>query len=400
MKTRSAPAQTFHVVTAVWGDEFLQLFLTVNVPNQSTRGNLEALPAGSRYRIFTRPQDVPVLDGSEAVAELRRSIAVDIVSMDGVDFQTSNRYSLMTSCHQRAVAEAAASEAALIFLSGDTFMATHTLARLTEWHARGRRAVVCTGVRLAKESFLEALSAREPGIDGRDLVRLAMRHLHPFTLDHLADGPRFAKFPTAVYWRAGSTGLIARNFHLHPLLVDPLRRDVLPKGTIDGRYLARACGDAAAVHVVTDSDDLVVFELSPAARSIAPTVSGGSRLWRTAAVASTCDARQLEFWKLPVRLHADDLDATWRDAEAQSAAFADSVVRFKPVGAALMPLYRRGELIRQQRDRCKRAWRRRAPRVRAKQLARPLTLAWHRAAKSLRKRIKHGSRLGRTRQAS
>ncbi|SVE27357.1 uncharacterized protein METZ01_LOCUS480211, partial [marine metagenome] len=44
-------------VTAVWGAEFIELFLDVCIPNQLSPANLPALPPGSRYRVFTTSAD-------------------------------------------------------------------------------------------------------------------------------------------------------------------------------------------------------------------------------------------------------------------------------------------------------------------------------------------------------
>ena len=57
-------AQTFHVVTVVWGQPYVELFLDVALPNQMTPGNLGALRPGSRYRVFTAPEDVETLAAS------------------------------------------------------------------------------------------------------------------------------------------------------------------------------------------------------------------------------------------------------------------------------------------------------------------------------------------------
>ena len=79
------------------------------------------------------------------------------------------------------------------------------------------------------------------------------------------DAKAFSTFPLGMYWPVGAEGLLARSFHLRPLMIDPKGSQVLPKGTIDAGLLARACPDPAHVHVVTDSDELVVFELTAAA---------------------------------------------------------------------------------------------------------------------------------------
>ena len=64
-------AKRFDVVTVVWGEQFRTLFLDVCVPNQLTAGNLGALPAGSRYRVFTSPEDVPLLEASPVLRQVR-----------------------------------------------------------------------------------------------------------------------------------------------------------------------------------------------------------------------------------------------------------------------------------------------------------------------------------------
>ena len=387
-KPTAPPASVIHVCIAVWGKEFIELLLDVTVPNQLTPGNLGALPPGCRYRLFTRAEDVAVLEGSAVIRRARETLPVDVVAVPELS-SSGNRYQQMTACHRQAAVEANVAGTALVFLSADSFLAEGVLAALVARHAAGARAVVSLALRLDKESFLAALDAAGGvrSLGSRPLVDLAMRHLHLFTRQHLADASPFGLFPTAVYWRSGA-GLLARSFHLHPLLVDPVRRDVIPKGTIDGGYLARCCPRIEDVHVVTDSDELVVFELSPAGRRIGGASRAALPLLRAAAVASRCDAHQLAYWSRDVRLHSTELGGEWRSAEQAAARFASRVVRMRPLGPGLFLAFRGAERLRQLSDRCKRAWRRRGPRVRTKRLSRPLSLATHRVSKAIRKTAK------------
>ena len=118
----------------------------------------------------------------------------------------------------------------------------------------------------------------------------------------MADGTSTSDNPTSVYWpvRSGSAveGLLVRSFYLHPMLVDPVRRTTMPGGPIDSHYVRDCCPDLTQCHVVDDSDDLVVFELSPAGRVISNASSrrGVSPL-RLAAVAANCDRHQLSLFQ-------------------------------------------------------------------------------------------------------
>lgn len=379
-----------HVAIAVWGREFLELFLDVCVPNQLTPGNLGALPAGSRYRLFTRAEDVPVLEASAIIRRAAEWLPVDIVAIPELS-STGNRYLQMTACHRQAAIDANSAAAALVFLSPDHFLAEGVLRALVARHAAGARAVVSPALRLDKEGFLGALntSGRVRSLAGRPLVDLAMGHLHRFTRQHIADAIPFSRFPTAMYWRAGNEGLVARSFHVHPLLIDPVRRDVVPKGTIDGGYLARCCPRIEDIHVVTDSDELVLFELSPGGRNIVSASRDGMRLFRAAAVASRCDAHQMAFWGRAVRLHRGELGIEWASVEATSARFAARVEHLRGAGRWLYSLYRGAERFRQQSEKARKRVRGASKPLSTKRATRTLRLAAHATMKRwqrLRKR--------------
>jgi hypothetical protein len=182
---------------------------------------------------------------------------------------------------------------------------------------------------------------------------------------------------------------------------------VMPKGTIDGSYTSQACPDLAKIHVVTDSDEFAVFELTAATRSdgargriaagasrqalvdIAATVSRGpgAAVWRTAAVAARCDAFEVEYFRRhPIRMHAGAVDSEWASAEAASAAFVRRVMwRLGPFGMRSPRWYKCVEGARQLHDRQRRALRRRIPRLRLKSVLRPTRIAKDRIGKTLRR---------------
>jgi hypothetical protein len=338
------------VVTAVWGAEFIELFLDVCVPNQLSQGNLPALPPGSRYRIFTGSADHAMLAASPKLDDLRRVLPVDIVEVDLTELDPQanpNTYKMMTACHRRAVADAAAGKRALIFLAPDFVLAEGTIAGLVRIHSGGARAVLTANLRLSRESFLAAWAEHRDvrALAPRQLVRLGMRHLHRATESFMVDGPSTNDFPTSVYWpvrsSSGIDGLLIRAFHLHPMLVDPVHRMELPRTTIDGHYLTQSCPDLNRCVVVNDSDELVAFELTPSNRTVGShDRSRGVSLLRLAAVAAKCDPYQRAHWQRPIRLHAGELDKRWAAVEAQSAVFVRKFERYRPLGPLLTRMYR------------------------------------------------------------
>jgi hypothetical protein len=187
-------ARTFDVVTVVWGPEFRRLFLDVCIPNQLTPGNLEALPAGSRYRVFTSREDVDALESSSTLQQVNGQIPVDIVVMPELSASSRSRFGRMTACHRRALMDARESGSAIIPLMADHVMSEGTFAAAVRRHDNGSRAVVCAGIRVNRDEFIAALNARGGvrGVPPRELVSLALDHLHPFTHAHMIDSTRTA----------------------------------------------------------------------------------------------------------------------------------------------------------------------------------------------------------------
>lgn len=425
-----APATTYDVVTAVWGAEFIDLFLDLCLANQLSPGNLPSLPSGSRYRIVTTAADAPRLAADARLDAVRRVLPVDVVVVDMTDAdrhvkagQAVNVHKRMIACHRRAAADAAASGKALIYLAPDFVLGEGTLAGLVRLHAGGARAVLTMNLRLMREAFVAAVASGPAALAPRDLVSVALRHLHPWAVSLMADSPSPSDNPTSVYWPVRSSavpsgtleGLLIRSYYLHPMLVDPVRRDVLPGGPIDSHYVRDCVPDVAQCHVVQDSDELIVFELSPVGRMIGNQVRRrGVAPVRLAALSVACNSHQLTHWDRTIRLHAGDLDARWAVAEEHAAAFARAVARYRVAGPLLVTMYeslrtwrRRRDayetVVRKARRRSARAlrtaWQRQQayarafgkalrPSVSAKQVTRPAKLLVHRAAKTGRLRLK------------
>jgi hypothetical protein len=226
-----------------------------------------------------------------------------------------------------------------------------------------------------------------------------------------ADAAVFAEVPSGVYWRAGADGLIARCFHLHPLLVDPVQRVPLD-GTYDDHYLRDACPDFSRVHVVTDSDELQVFELTAEDRAFRALRRPRPPVWQAAMLAARCDELQLRHWRdHPVRLHAGDIGEEWTAPAAEADAFARAVLRRRPYSTAAKRWFRWSEQTAKRTERYVKAARRRTrrvrldrvrragerglktmarrrPRIRLKQVQRPARLLLHQAEKFIRLRAK------------
>src|SRR5207237_5452629 len=131
-------------------------------------------------------------------------------------------------------------EAALIFLSPDGLCSDGTFAHALNLAAEGKRAVMLTGIRAVKETFLPwyvqnaySESDHAAPISSRDLVAAGLAHLHPQNQWLVWGSPVFSRWASSLLFPVDGAGFVARCFHLHPLLVDPRVRTALPSSTID-----------------------------------------------------------------------------------------------------------------------------------------------------------------------
>lgn len=391
-------AKTYHVISVVWGREYLDLFLNTCLPTQLGEGNVSALPPGSRYRIMTRAADVDEIQRHGMVQALARVIPLDVVAVKAFEegergngsSRGDRRFELVTECNRIGIRDAITAGAAVLLPSPDYVMSANTFEAIVRRHRQGYRAVVCIGLRLEKEGFLRSIEAsgRPPvASSSRELVRMAMPHLHAHTRSMFADARTFNTYPLGVYWRIGSDGLLGRSFHVHPIMVDPMRPSAMPKLTIDSGYLVHACPDFTRVHVVTDSDEFIVFELTEANRSFRCTTGAQVALWRAAAMAARCDEFGIQYWqRCPIVIHGRDVDERWSEAEASAARFVRAVMRrTAPFGTPWLRWYRWIERAHHLDGRARRAWRRSVPRVRTKQIARAVRVAKSRANRILKR---------------
>src|ERR1700757_1408295 len=80
--------QKFQLVTAVWGEWYVDVFLDFNIPSLLAPGNIPRLCARQqgRFLIFTRRSDAKRISDSNAISLLSRSIPVELIALPDVLF--------------------------------------------------------------------------------------------------------------------------------------------------------------------------------------------------------------------------------------------------------------------------------------------------------------------------
>ena len=255
------------VIIPVWGERFVRDFLDVVLPLHLSPENVPALARrpGSAYVVYTCQRDVPLFERNSFFQRMRHLVDTQIRI---IPEPIVAPHEAMSDSYRDALAKTKPGDVGFVFLAADLIIADGTFGALGALADSGKRCVFVAGPRVVAESFSAAVRNRRSVIDEaiaippREMSELGLAHLHPISSSHCWDSDFFNTHPSHLYWKIEDEGLLARCFHLHPILVRPAD-DVNFRKTIDDDYIVHACPDPETIHIVTDSDEICAFSMTP-----------------------------------------------------------------------------------------------------------------------------------------
>lgn len=338
---RQKPAATTPLlfVIQVWGRTYTALFIDAMLPSVVTPENFNTCGEDSLFLIYTTARDAETIRSSEIFRKLSGLVETRFDLIDATEME--DPYLKMSHCHRMAIAEAGRLRRPVIFLSPDTVLSRGALARLGSLASQGFEAVLLPGIRVTAETFLPALESAHPQgpagerpIDSPSLVRLMVRHLHPLSSSlfwHAADA---SVSPSHLYWSVGRKGIVGLCAHIHPIMVKIANCSTEFVTTIDGDFLNSVVSSPERMHVVTDSDEMMVVEISSRTRFIHAT-SGHPTDVPTVArwMAKSTNAQHRRFLRETFLLHDGPVDADWRTAINECDTVRGEILNFLAAGS-------------------------------------------------------------------
>jgi hypothetical protein len=329
---------TFHFIVTVWGNEYVELFLNLCLPNQLAPGGLPAFCTGdvtAAYIIYTTGRDRETILGHPRYRELASLMPVEIHTVDFLVASSDSNYSvsLMTRCHQMAIPPSAKAGAALVFLPPDQVYSEGALARLIDIARTGKRVVLLSSVRVRRDTFRPAFEAAFSDGNGhtrapvRRFVALGLQHQHPMTESYRVDSNHSNGDTNQLYWPVGDEGFVATTLVSHPLMVKPRNLDVVPTWVLDGDYPMKACPNFRDYHFVKDSDELFGFELSPPDKRIGiPDRPRKFSVFSQAVQAlHSYNRMHRRIGREVLRIHTGEMDERWDAVEARARRTAQAM---------------------------------------------------------------------------
>ena len=262
---RDSKKKEIHIVNLVWGKGFLDLFLKITLPNQLTDKNLiflsNQINVNVIYKIYTTDKDKKIIEASESYQKLSKYLKVEF---ELIALKDEFKYVTMNSCHNEALKNAFIKNAILVFLTADMICSNNLFKALYEYIMKGYRCIAVAGIRLSKQKFLYNVLKEAYTIDlpPRKLVKYALENLHAGSKALFARSNNIPSiWCSHFYYALGNNNLLARCFHLHPLLIWPEKKINLTD-PIDANLIRSTIKSKNKIKVIEDSDDLVLFELT------------------------------------------------------------------------------------------------------------------------------------------
>lgn len=279
------------LVLPVWGARHIDRFLDVVLPTLLSPGNIPAVAAGEGVvcRFMTREQDVHLFERAPGVKRLKEFATVDYCLIDDLMAPDVIPVTLTLTLHRGVAAGVkAGTPRSFLLINSDFALSDGSIKTAFAALANGGRLLLAPSLRVDEESVRPLLRAHQgPGgaitMDGRQMVRLALDHLHPTVLASRMDQSWLSCRQThQMHWRLSHDTLVARG---HCLFVLGVRTDEAPppaSAFCDYGMGPLMVGDGEPV-VMGHSDDFLALEVAPHAYESALVAMGPPSLDAVAA---------------------------------------------------------------------------------------------------------------------
>jgi tetratricopeptide (TPR) repeat protein len=216
------------LVTVVWGDFFVDIFLRVTVRSLLAEGNAGDLAKRHSvlYTIQTTAEDKRVLEASPAFQALAAAVPINFQVFNPAEINPNDL--AQHWYFWRQVAEIARpSRELLFFIIPDMLFGAGTLIRWAGFFEEGRHAVWSSVPQVALETALEELEERFPpsgeapiSLDMAEVHKFFLRQMHPYMITMFRDGRRWLRHPEIVFTSVPGEGLAMRAICSHLFCID------------------------------------------------------------------------------------------------------------------------------------------------------------------------------------
>ncbi|MBO6520064.1 MAG: hypothetical protein JJ900_04145 [Rhodospirillales bacterium] len=338
----------FYLLVVFWGEQHRRLFLDLALSSLLADQNIPALNNSvrkNRLLIATTKEDWDALKGDPIFRKAERVITPEFIELLYQN-DADNKMLKMSAGHKALTDRAFRDDAWGVHLCPDVIYSNGSMKSVRVQAELGAHVVLTAAVRFEYEGVIATLKSRglegmcPLSLSGREAVDIALKHPHGEFKAASWDSPFFWEFPVYTSWTVpGENGVVQHTYSWSPILLDYAALtdhsdDIFDKWTLDGDYVYQNFPELTSeLHVVTDSDEVFLLPVTPAAEACPPQDPHwskrlpGFRTWTRAHFINmvhnhdVMDPLKRRIFFKPVRWHAEPINRNWEAVEARVRHF-------------------------------------------------------------------------------
>ncbi len=257
----------YDIVVPVWGHAFTRNFVDYSLASQLSPGNIPAISDRCiNYHIHTTPADRRNMEAHPLIRRLAKYANITFSDIGNTD----DKYAAKSVIYREAIVGAAERNRTIVPLNADIIFADGFFSCAAKLIDSGKKVIQVVAPRAQMDPFLKELKENNTfdadgvlSVPSLSLAGIWLRHRHSLLDMHFVDGKSGENFhPSHLYWSVGSEGIIARCFHLYPIVLSTPKTTASFDTTIDDNLVANLGVTADEVVTVKDSRNMFCCELS------------------------------------------------------------------------------------------------------------------------------------------
>jgi hypothetical protein len=341
----------FYFIVVFWGDRFHRYLTDFCLPSLLSANNIPVLEGTQNKFIFcTTSEDWEVLRATKIFLRLQDYIEPYFIEIPTAPSGRSGCEHMGVG-HKLAAQKAYQDKAFGVFLTPDLMISDGTVSAIYKHAAAGVKVVLMAALRFGEEPLFEnfrLLGLTREGerpsetgepltITARQMVAVGLRSFHSESQRYEWQASYFTDFPSACWWRVpGEDGIVLHSLSWAPILCDYAAvvdhdTSIFDTWTLDGDYIYRNFGDSGGMHIVTDSDEMMLLSWAPLDDRpqnletsvmkrlpiIGSFLKGG--ILRAAVLSGVFDRLKHRIFFKSVRWHAGEFTNAWEITERKAA---------------------------------------------------------------------------------
>lgn len=259
-------------LTVVWGARYVKEFASLSLPSYLSEGNLTLLAKETSLEIviMTTEESVNTFEEKSIFQKLKSICPVKFIYID--DLITTGLYGVtLTLAYARGIQSTGAEQTNthFIFMNSDFILADGGMKTLLERFRQGENCIMAASLRVRSEPVLPLLQERLDkngtvmNLPPREAVRMTLDHLHPTVIAKtVTQNLITCSTHNQIYWGVDENTLLGRSYLIFMLAIKP----EAPLGAINSYCdygFVPELVPSGDIHVIEDSDDFFMMELSP-----------------------------------------------------------------------------------------------------------------------------------------